>query len=136
MTCASLSGVSARDKTRRSELNSEAAKRQPFRNLKGCKEEHTAKTVEKWGLGLRMDRIAAGTCLAKGHVSLGWVVPREFQQPPKPACFPPPGSVQLQEHLWTLYWDKLGDGLWAPGESQSCCLPLGYYFLGLSCHRD
>lgn len=36
-----LSGV------HRSELNSEAAKRQPFRNLKGFKEEHTAKTVEK-----------------------------------------------------------------------------------------
>lgn len=36
-----LSGV------HRSELNSEAAKRQPFRNLKVCKEEHTAKTVEK-----------------------------------------------------------------------------------------
>lgn len=49
----------------RRELNSEAAKRQLFRNLKGCKEEHTAKIVEKRGLGLRM---AAGTCLAKGHL--------------------------------------------------------------------
>lgn len=82
--------------------------------------EYRKKMGPRFGVG----GIAACTCLAKGH-ALQRVVPGEFQQPgvkvptpPKPACFSPPGSAQFQEHLWTLHWAKLDDGLWAPGVSQ------------------
>lgn len=125
-----LSVVSTGDKTHRSELNSVDAKRQTFRNYKDWKEEHTAQTIEKWVPGLRVGGIAACTCLAKGHVSLeGGTqgIPAAWSHGTVCFCLPSPPAFLLLDELssknilWTLYWAKLGDGLWASGEF--CNLP-------------
>lgn len=41
-------------------------KRQTFRNLKGWKEEHTAKTIEKQGPGLGLRRLLPALAWPRG----------------------------------------------------------------------
>lgn len=73
-----------------------------------------------------MEELLPALAWPRGMLSRGWYPGNSSSMEslyclpllPKPARFPPLGSAQLQEHLWTLHWAKLDDELWAPGVSQ------------------